>query len=405
MKRCQAGFGKAIIPIHESDLPMREFQAIESELMIRSLYLKNEETSFILISFDLTSLTKRDIEKFKDIVERLTGIARTHIYLNVTHTFSAPHLKSVLKTQEDIHEYQVFFEKLTKTLTKAVNEAQKDLSNVTMAYQKVSCPLNMSRNVKLPEGYWIGRSLNGYSNHEMRIVSFIKENGHRFILFNYDMQSSVLDHIDNEKGERVISHDLYGYTAEYLEARDDIDVVMPTLGCAGDQRPLFTGKDTNDYQYAKAVLKAQATLLAEAILSAKQSEADTFDVTSECLKLSLPGQTRQKGTFDLQPTKTYTFLPGEEVKITLEALKLGKIVLVGTQPELNAAFGEKCRALIDDECVLITLCNGGAKYLPEQSDFDHITYQAMNTSIGKGADTVMLEGFKRLNERLKGEVL
>jgi hypothetical protein len=214
-----------------------------------------------------------------------------------------------------------------------------------------------------------------------------------------------LDHIDNDESIRVISADLYGKAAKMLETENLIDGVIPTVGCAGDQRPLFTGKDEPSYNYALNVLEAQTKLLAECITEGLSQEMSWQDFTIQALKVEtkLPGQKMQYGTFDLKPTKTYTFIPDQDVDVSVEALVLNDLVIAGTQPEMNSRFGDRCAQQLDKECVIMTLWNGGLKYLPEAEDFEKITYQSMNTRIGQGADEALLKSFAELNEKMKGE--
>ena len=79
-----------------------------------------------------------------------------------------------------------------------------------------------------------------------------------------------------------------------------------------------------------------------------------------------------------------------ELEVQLNILHWGDVVLVGTEPELSSSFGTQVRALAP-HVVLATLVNGAKKYLPSSDAYDRVTYEAMNSSFGRGADTVLFQ--------------
>lgn len=402
----KAGFGKAILEIEDKDLPIREFKVKLSDLCTRAAYFAEGKESYMILSLDMTSLTDRDIKLFRKWINEQFGLANEQILVSATHTFAAPHLKHDLTTESDKETYEHFLKIIKDSVLKAAKTAIDDLRPASVWFGKSSCPLNVNRNIETKKGWWLGRNLAGYSDHEMRVVLIKQDNGKQNILFNYDLQPSVFDHITNDQDQRVITGDLFGIAASQLE-ENNCQVAIPLIGAAGDQRPLFVADNQQKFEVNKNILFKESDVLREsidlAVKAAKKTKTSALKKLQ--LKAVLPSQKQQKGTFEITPTHQYHFIATDDgVAITLDALVFGDLVIIGTQPEMNSSFAKKCKAKIDCKYVLLsTLMNGGKKYLPEKSDFEKITYEAMNSPIGQNADQTMLKSFEKLNQLLKGE--
>lgn len=403
----KAGFGKSQVQIKDQDLPIREFKVKLTDLVTRvAIFEKSYQQRVVIVSVDMTSLTVRDIEKIKTMIFTNYDIPRDNIWITVTHTFAAPHLKHKLTTDQDKVTYSLWFEKINTSIKEAFEKALESLQVVEIGLSEIYCPLNVNRNLETNNGWWIGRNFEGYSNHLLKVMAFQSQSGKTDLIFNYDIQPSIFDHIVDDQKERVISGDIFG-TASSLIERDMNNVVMPLIGAAGDQRPLFVGDNNESFEHNKTLLFEQGKLLAQSINQAVQ-KIDQFDLVTElnrfCVSTVLPSQKQKLGTFEIRPTRSYLFEPtGEGVNISIEGIQINDLVILGTQPELNSSFAKRCLDVIQAKKVIIsTLVNGGVKYLPEKTDFENVTYESMNTQIGPNADIKMLEAFKSINTYLKG---
>lgn len=404
MEVLKAGFGKANLGLTKEDVPIRNFEAIFTDLNTRVALFGNEnEIKFVIASIPLTSITNRDINIFKNKIKRIVGIKTDKIWISALHTFSAPHLKHVIDTVEDNETYNRYLNQILCSLESALKRASIDYQLVRIGYRTSTCNLNINRNVKTKKGYWLGRNFHGYSDHQVRIVCFIKKDDTYNLIFNYDIQPSVMDHIMNDENKKVITGDLLDIGATKVE-EDQKNIVIPLIGCAGDQSPIFKGKKKYSFIQNTTLLFEEAEILAQSIEQSKLS----FINNEVCLEnfiipIDLPCQVRQKGTFEITPTTKYKFETSKKIAIAhLYGLSFGKILLLGTEPELNSKFGRKCRQKLKASNVLITtLINGAMKYLPEKDDFENITYQSMNTSIGKTADSKTINAIKKVNKILE----
>ena len=69
--------------------------------------------------------------------------------------------------------------------------------------------------------------------------------------------------------------------------------------------------------------------------------------------------------------------------------RLGKLTVVGLQPEVDSAFGARLREACPGTLEVLTMVNGAQKYLPSAEAYDRITYEAMNSGFARGADEVL----------------
>lgn len=365
-----------------------------------------KENKCVILSIDMTSLTDRDVKKIKKEANKLLKIPEENIWVTVTHTFSAPHLKHEIKTEKDQKIYDSFFKKIVESIEKAIAEAKQDYQDVQVGWNEIFCPLNVNRNIETQKGWWLGRNFTEYSNHKVRIIGLQDKSGRTNLLYNYDIQPSVLDHIYDDNGKRVISSDIFGYASMHVEESLK-NVSIPLIGAAGDQMPLFKGKATNSFNKNQALVMSQGQVLTQVLLQGINSLRfkDKSLINTFTLKCKLPAQVQKLGTFEIKPTHKYEFeKTTSKVLVDIKGIQIGDCLILGTQPELNSEFAAKISALLRKEKVMIvTLVDGARKYLPEKKDFDRVTYQAMNTSIGKGADQEMLKAFTKVNEYWKGE--
>lgn len=402
----KAGFGKAVIAFEPTDFPIREFTAKLDDLFVRTILIQSED-KFALVSFDLTSLRPQAIEQLKAMVAAQTGIPITNIWMTVTHTFSAPHLPSKTDTVEQKQAYDTLWNKLTVSLQASCEAAQTDCQPVEIASTMVDCPLNVNRNVETAAGWWLGRDLTGYADHRLRVLAFKKANGALNLLINYDIQQSVLDHIADDRGERLISSDMIGNAIKSYEDSKQVAIFLP--GAAGDQRPLFKGSNDEPWLVAKAKMTSQAQVVAEGLQRATKQLTNWQPLTRvHCCEqpFNAPTQVQQLTTFELQPTHHFVSIPtGKTIPLSVMGLVLNRQVIMGTQPELNSQFADKCRVAlhVDDTAMVVTLVNGAAKYLPEAQDFQKMTYQAMNTPLALGTDQLLLSVCQQLSQNINLE--
>jgi hypothetical protein len=394
------GFGKAAMTFSDT-LPMGNYTRAATPLQVRCITIVGP-TKMLLLSLEMTSLPNQAVAKLRKIAAQEADIGFQNIWITVTHSFSSPHLPQ--ESSVDTHRYTVLWDKMVTAVTEAIRQAMTNQQAFTMGRSKISCPLNVYRNVQTPDGWWLGANFAGYSNHDLRVLTFKQASGHLGLIYNYDIQSSVFDHLTDDDGQLWIDDDLVGHGSANFEDRHPGSVAIFIPGAAGDQRPLLMGDNTKSFAENQYLCRKQADVLDTCIEQAQQ-------MINKWVPLQLLARYRQEcrvaqkaevvNTFEIKPTRKFVFeATGQRLSVGIDAWQFNQWLLVGTQPELNSEFGDACRYLLPDKSAMIgTMVNGALKYLPDSRDFQRITYQAMNSFIGQGADKDFQAAIQQLCRR------
>lgn len=379
------GAGKAAIDL-AGVLPHDGFAAIHDKLYVRALVFENEDGSrSCLLSAEETSL--RDDASLRATAAEAVGCGGNAVWVSVTHTFSAPHVRTPGHLADDAarRRNELFARRLTEAVRNACNQAVSVLVPACFSIASGRCSVNVNRDVETSDGWWLGINPDGFSDRTVRVLS-VREAamGERVIatVFTADVQSSVVQGLRDAAGNLLVSGDLVGDTARLLEDQLGGTAIF-LVGAAGDQAPRVVG--------IGALPELSKLLATEVIASLDGAE----DLPVEDLRLSsrtveLPGQCRADfGT--LSPRLSYAFEPAEPESTTVYLARLGELSVVGIQPEVESRFGARLRDSATRPFELVTLVNGAQKYLPGASSYDRITYEAMNSGFARGAEELLEE--------------
>ncbi len=401
----KAGAGKAEIRIPDELFPLEKFSVVHDPLFIRVLLLE-AGASFALVSVEMTSLRDYAVEEMRNTVAELTGLTKQQIWICVTHTFSAPHTRSQNALARGGAELRVKNQGLSnainRALTEALAQAKDTLQPVTVGYGIGSCQVNVSRDVETPQGWWPGQNKQGFSDHTLPVIRFdsIEAKKPLAILYNYDVQSSIIDGSKLADGTCPITGDLAGAASRFVENAYGPDTTaIFLLGAAGDQSPREQAKRsvlTESGDFETTDLGEQGFSLCQVLgnelgsqvveisrqLQTRESDAAIQFVSASCL---CPGQKIMEPR-PSHPVTEYDFEPQDNRESKAELVLLGDIALIGVKPELSSYTAHVLRAQSSHPLTMVgTMVNGGDKYMPEASAYDRITYEAMNSAYGKGA--------------------
>ena len=383
MLRC--GAGKATIDL-AGVLPHDGFSGVHDDLSMRSLVFENTDGSrYCLLSAEETSL--RDDADLRAAAVTAVGCAADAVWISVTHTFSAPHVRTPSHLSDDAarKRNELFAKRLAEATRNACEQAIASLSPACFAIASGPCSVNANRDIETPEGWWLGVNPDGFSDRTVRVLSVRSATDPKRVIatvFSADVQSSVVQGLHDADGRLLVSGDLAGETMRRLEGKLGGTAVFLT-GAAGDQAPCLVGT---------GALPELANKLATEVLSAidDAEELLTEDLRLSSATISLPGQCRADFA-TLSPKHHYDFEPADPEPTTVYLAHLGRLVVAGIQPEVESRFGARLRDVAPRPFELVTLVNGAQKYLPGADAYDRITYEAMNSGFARGAEELLEE--------------
>lgn len=419
--KLQAGVFKATIQLPSDIFPVEDFIGVHDPLHVRVLLVHHEE-SFVFVSLELTSLRDYEIDRLKHIIKRITSVETDHIWVSVTHTFSAPHTRSreALKHANDdiIKKNNCLCDAIEAAVKLAAYEAVMNLQDVTCCGSLGSCHINVNRDMETKDGWWLGYNEDRYSDSALPVLCFKNTKGKPIaMLYSYDVQSSVMDGSYGSDGYRKISSDVTGASSTYIESVYQGAVAIYCLGAAGDQAPLFQALHTSFSTSGTAItvdLGEAAFLLVDSlgrrlgsqVVVALQRACEMQVKVLRVFKCSVQcrGQKRVINREDLYPTRNYIYTSTEDQEVRIEVCQIGDVAMVGMQPELGSYNAHKIReASPFTMTMLFTMINGGAKYMAESEAYDKMTYEAMNSSFAKGSGELITEATIQLLQKIYEE--
>ena len=215
-------------------------QNITDDLFARCTALRDADGNTMLI-FTLDMCTVNDhIRECVPHVSNATGVASTNIWINVSHTHSAPDMGN--GTESAVPRYNEYFK---NQLIAAATEAVADLKTAKMYYGTVETEgLSWIRHFLMDDGSYGGDSFGDWDNHyalehtaepdtTMHILKFTREGGKDVVLTNWRVHPGLTA----GSGFGVdASSDVIGPYRDVLEDMTDSHV-MYLQGHAGNTNP------------------------------------------------------------------------------------------------------------------------------------------------------------------------
>lgn len=415
----RAGAGKAEVDL-SGVLPFDGFGSLHDALSARAIMLEAGGRCVCIVSLEMTSIAPALMQKLRAAVSDASDLAGEDVWICVSHTFSAPHVRTPAHLADDAERSRnVLLEDAYVAAVKAaVLKAKSGLQEATFSFGCGKAPVNVNRDIETPAGWWLGANPEGFSDQSVRVLAAEDTQGRRLaVLFSCDVQPSVLQGSRTSDGMHAIAGDLAGVASRAIERELGGEAVaLFVVGCAGDQAPVEQAvtkefrpggsvgeHDLGDEGFAVAeCLGRQLACGAVAGLAVAEPVAAAKIEAFRCV-LSCPGQERAEFS-TLAPKLSYEYRKAAPVATTVSLISFGRLVLVGLEPEVESAFGAGIRqqarelGLVAD---VWTLVNGGQKYLPSKSAYQRITYEAMNSAFAEGSEELLrqdiLESLKCLS--------
>lgn len=406
----KVGRGKANIQIPIDILPLENFTTIYDLPQIRLLIVEQNEITFLMVSVDATSLKEEIVEEIKQFLSEKAAVPSQYIWVAATHSFSIPHISnpsstmSAEKREKNERLLAILLEALEKSLEIAIEQKEE----AEIYFGSTSCSVACNRDIETKQGWWIGYNPN--ENRQQLISGFYFKNKSGEIIaacLQAPVPSSVLQDVGLNEG-KIISSDLFGKVSQALEEKYRSSVCLMTIGAAADQMPLLKGRclmksisnELFEMDFGLASFHF-LDLLAERLFQAidrifeQGNLLENPDLQFGIKSLICAGQQLPKMT-DLQPRKNYHYQQDKNQTLTIETLQIGSLLLIGLQPEVPFQLLEELAAISTLPFMVMTMINGGAKYMVDERAYQEYHYEAMNSMYAKGSYEKLLEELKEL---------
>lgn len=419
----RAGAGTAVIEIGDSILPIEGFTFVRNPLHARVLILDSNIRT-VIVSLEVTSLFDVIQEELTKTICEMTGAQRENIWLTTTHSFGGPHLWPAprpgekprggkVRTEQDVLHCARLVDAYHSALKQAVAAALDSMRDAVMGAGTGACTVAASRNMECREGWWLGTDAEEPCNQTVTVLRVDGTDGTPIsMLFNYGVRSCTMQHSKAEDGGGIITSDLCGVTSMAIEK--DIGegfTAMFLCGAAADQEPQLKSKQiemdkngdplTLDYgPVGGALLDAQAARLTTEVLKVWRRTAqlrDVEEIRSGSRQYVCPTKKMGQTASFVKPTREAVFEPDGEKTLTVYALSLGVMNLVGVQPEIDSITSLELANAVPGEITAAVICvNGGEKCMPERMSYEQVKYQSLNSPFQAGCAELMCETAKDL---------
>lgn len=422
-----AGAGCGTIHFPDALFPMEGFKGIHDKPIARVLILECGEKA-ALVSLELVMLPPELVDMVKTIVSDRTGTKKEHIWVHTTHAITTPHAPHApmgpggvpLELEEEERQnldfkIKLYTDALKVAVTEAVTAAATSFRPAKLGIGQARSNISINRDVETPFGWWIGQNPEGKTNPNYDLLRFDGADGAPIAAAVIGgLKPCAIDNSQMQEGQRRVSSDIPGLACRLMEA----EIQAPCLffmGAAGDQVPreqaLLEKVEPDgtvkmlDFGVEKGleIVDRLGREFAEDIIPVlNQISCNRAETTVTVKETSLVWG--GKGRIPLRPRRTVDFAQEREVKIDGNILTLGDIALVGLKPEVNCITAEELAEKSPyGRTILISMINGGQKYMPDAKSYERITWEAQNSMMMPGAAEAWVNRVVETLHKMRGE--
>lgn len=377
------GAGKEKITPHENSwsqlrgLMDRKFGGVLDDIYVRVIYLKNDQSASLLISFELDKVPCPEI--YLECASEVAKVPKDNILLVAVHTHTAPLAGNRVnegpnnfaakppEVQCAIKEYEAF---MKDALQRAVKNAVDSAVPAKFGYGYGNSYINVDRkfpyesldqNGSTHRQYGIGENYESEISRKVYVFRFEDLKGKPLAFFiNYPVHCAVLNAYEAFDGKLGISGDIAGRISYWNEEKYAGAVTLWSSGAAGDINPYI--KCQMEYPDPKTGSLISETIQSDGYKILNAISAKHYDDICR-INRKIKCETRE---MVLDGKALYSITDGnkEPFKIRLHMMRLGDIYLLGASGELFDIFAKAIRKRIPREIIVV---NHDASFLGDGS--------------------------------------
>lgn len=407
--------------------PLEGFASIHDLPHTRILLLENE-TRVALVSIELVMLPDALIERCKDMIEKKTATPREAIWIHVTHAITTCHEpggpqiglggriieQSEQASRKELEKKELYDSAILESIYNASEAAFASMREACLSVGSGISDLIQNRDIETPQGWWIGKNSKGPSNKEMTVVlAKDLENEPIGCFISYAMKPCTIDNSWMSLGKRQMSSDAPGLACSLIERELGVPALY-FMGAGADQVPAEVAW-YDEYDKEKKQIITIDKGVEEGLRMVQRIGSKMAEDIKHILDEAMENQTEQpivistagflwktKKRVPMKPQTKVRYEADGEAEIPVSLIRMGNLAIVATKPEMNYLTEKQLKeALGMEHVLLITMVNGGMKYLPDLKSYQQFRWEALTSMFMPGAAEQMVQCAKDLSNRIK----
>lgn len=382
----------------------RYAKGVLDPIYLNALAMSDGEETAVLITADFLNLDVTCADELRDLIEKRTGIPAGHVMISCLHQHTSVTIRD--KDATSVTKDTVYRDYLWRKFADVAQMAMNDLGEATlsMGQRETEKPIAFIRRYYMKDGTVatnpredqrenIDRPCDQADN-TVRLLRFSRKEGKDIALVNFSTHPDVI-------GGELLSADWPGFVRRFVE--EDIENVSCLLlnGVQGDSNHFnpIAGQRRRGYDYSQYMgrMIADAVKLlwnetepcevsyVKADVTAVYNRTRTMgeETYEACRKLLADHEAKGKESpysiTELGNAKRIVGLRTATIyrRLSVTAISLGKIALVGFGGEPFTHYATALRAACPDYTIVAACCtNGAAGYLPTAMAFAEGGYEA-----------------------------
>jgi neutral ceramidase len=354
----QAGFAEIVITPPGGECLLAGYAlhpatGVHDDLYASAIYLADDQTRALLISFDLLAMEKELIARLKTVAASALSIAPAHIFFTCTHTHEGPEVRERKFrdrwTGEGRPDYLDGYLDFLCEQTAAVAQAAANAARpCDLVANRAYVDENLNRRfflsneqvLSIPGNKHLAPVATEHADKELGIIGFCDEGTRRpfGLLLNYTMHPLTAGHTSS-----LISADVPGVVRRLVKESMECHTCYMT-GATGDNHP-----KAPEAGFAETARVGQV-LATEAIKRTYDAFRLAGPLRIGCLTRTVPLRLRTREEFERIPlngsderviTENLRRVeePGARVDVEFSLLAIGPILFIGVPGELLAEVG------------------------------------------------------------------
>lgn len=413
----QVGFGKENItpdysvPLQGGDYSQRWSEGMKDYCYATCIALKSGEDVALVYTIDIKLMSGVAYDAIKAAIMQKTGVPVSNIFMNATHTHSAP---AIRYSWEGSSRYAADF---TAALVAAADRAVKDLTPATMAAGYVQTEgLAFVRHYVMNDGTIAGSNFGSFesgrkehvreADGQMAVVHFKREDAKKdVILINFGAHPTF----NGSQADKILSADFPSPLRDYVSNQTGALVAYFTAA-AGDQTGRSSieglGKVAGREEYVKyGQLLGQYAI--DALPNLAPVEGSGIRLINRDMSYATNKENLDKspaemnGPFEADWIGRRSKLPATKT-MTLRALAVGNLGFASAPYEM---FGEQGKYIKEnspfDTTVVMTCGEGDNSYVSSVAGFEYNCYESQVCYYARGVAEQAAKDFVSMLEELK----